>query len=91
MKTFLAIAILVLVLSSSAAAGSPASTERVSVSSAGAQGDRDSFAVGLSADARFVLVNSQATNLVAARTGSDGDRQRSRRASNRVGRAWKEH
>ena len=73
MKTFLAIAILVLVISSSAASGSLASTERVSVSSAGAQGDRDSFAVGLSADARFVLVNSQATNLVPGDTNDRWD------------------
>jgi Tol biopolymer transport system component len=72
-KTFLAVAILVLVLSSSAASGSLASTERVSISGAGAQGDRDSFAVGLSADARFVLVNSLATNLVPGDTNDRWD------------------
>jgi Tol biopolymer transport system component len=73
MKTFLAIATLVLVLSSAAAAGSEPSTVRVSVSSAGAQGDRDSFAVGLSASARFVLVNSMATNLVPGDTNGRWD------------------
>ena len=73
MKTLLAITTLVLVLSSSAAAGSEPSTTRVSVSSAGAQGDRDSFAVGLSGDARFVLVNSLATNLVPGDTNDRWD------------------
>jgi Tol biopolymer transport system component len=72
-KTLLAIATLVLVLSSTAAAGSDASTTRVSVSSSGAQGDRDSFAVGLSANARFVLVNSLATNLVPGDTNDRWD------------------
>ena len=73
MKTFLALAILVLALSSSAAGGSEAATTRVSVSSAGDQGDRDSFGVGLSANARFVLVNSQATNLVPGDTNDRWD------------------
>jgi len=73
MKTFLALSILVLALAGSSAAGSPASTTRVSVSSAGAQGDRDSFAVGLSANARFVVVNSMATNLVPGDTNGRWD------------------
>jgi Tol biopolymer transport system component len=72
-KTFLTIAILALAVSSSAAGSSHASTERVSVSSAGAQGDRDSFAVGLSSNARFVLINSLATNLVPGDTNNRWD------------------
>jgi Tol biopolymer transport system component len=42
-------------------------TERVSVSSSGAQSDHDSFEPGLSDDGRFVVFRSMATNLV------DGD------------------
>jgi Tol biopolymer transport system component len=57
---------------SAAAAGSP-STTRVSVSSAGGQGDRDSFAAGISANGRYVLVNSLATNLVPGDTNDSSD------------------
>jgi Tol biopolymer transport system component len=73
MKILVGLTTLVLALAGSSAAGSPASTTRVSVSSAGAQGDRDSFAVGLSASARFVLVNSMATNLVPGDTNDRWD------------------
>jgi Tol biopolymer transport system component len=41
------------------------STERVSVDSAGVQGDQDSFFPSISADGRFVAFESFATNLVA--------------------------
>ena len=57
---------------SAAAAGGP-STVRVSLSSSGGQGDRDSFAVGISADGRYVLVNSQARNLVPGDTNGRFD------------------
>jgi Tol biopolymer transport system component len=72
-KTLIAIPILVLALASTSAAGSDASTTRVSVTSDGAQGDRDSFAVGLSANGRFVLINSLATNLVPGDTNDRWD------------------
>jgi Tol biopolymer transport system component len=52
-------------------------TERVSVSSSGAQGDGDSFtfvyAPALSADGRFVAFTSNATNLVAGDTNGKPD------------------
>jgi Tol biopolymer transport system component len=57
----------------SAAAASPASTTRVSVSSAGVQGDRDTFAAGISADGRYVLLNSLARNLVPGDTNDRYD------------------
>jgi Tol biopolymer transport system component len=60
-------------LALSASAASPASTTRVSVSSAGAQGDRDSFAAGISADGRYVLFNSLARNLVSGDTNDRDD------------------
>jgi Tol biopolymer transport system component len=57
----------------SAAAASPPSTARVSVSSSAGQGDRDSFAAGISADGRYMLFNSQARNLVAHDTNERWD------------------
>src|SRR5438034_9223166 len=45
-------------------------TTRISVSSGGGQGDRDSFAAGISADGRFVVLNSQATDLVPGDTNN---------------------
>ena len=57
----------------SAAAAGPPSTARVSVSSAGGQGDRDSFAAGVSADGRYILLNSQARNLVPGDTNDRFD------------------
>jgi Tol biopolymer transport system component len=50
-----------------------APTTRVSVSNAGAEGDRDSFAAGISADGRFVVINSLATNLVRGDTNDRYD------------------
>ena len=43
-------------------------TERVSVSSGGAQGNSDSFDPAISADGRFVAFKSGATNLVPGDT-----------------------
>ena len=43
-------------------------TERVSVSSGGVQGDSDSFAPAISANGRFVAFYSGATNLVLGDT-----------------------
>ena len=57
---------------SASAAGTP-STARVSVSSAGGQGDRDSYAAGISADGHYVLINSQARNLVPGDTNGRYD------------------
>ena len=70
MKTTIALASMILLgaLALSAAAASTSSTTRVSVSSGGVQGDRDTFAAGISADGRYVLLNSQARNLVPGDT-----------------------
>jgi Tol biopolymer transport system component len=69
----LAAALVLGTLALSASAASPASTTRVSVSSAGVQGDRDSYAAGISADGRYVLFNSVARNLVAGDTNDRND------------------
>jgi Tol biopolymer transport system component len=60
-------------LALSAAAASPPTTERVSVSSAGAQGDWNTFAAGISANGRYVVLNSQARNLVPRDTNDRWD------------------
>ena len=60
-------------LALSAAAATPPSTARVSVSSAGGQGDRDSYAAGISADGRYALINSQARDLVPGDTNDRWD------------------
>jgi WD40-like Beta Propeller Repeat len=59
--------------STSAAARAVATTTRVSVSGEGQQGDRDSFAVGISGDGRYVVLTSQATNLVVGDTNLTPD------------------
>lgn len=63
-------------------------TERVSVSSTGAQGDRQSFgSVGISDDGRYVAFSSHATNLVAGDTNNHNDvfvRDRSTGTTERV-------
>jgi hypothetical protein len=48
-------------------------TERVSVDSAGVQGDLDSYAPAISADGRFVAFQSDATNLVPGDTNGSVD------------------
>jgi Tol biopolymer transport system component len=73
----------VVILVSVAAAGVPsvaaatptgiARTTLVSVSSTGVQGDLYSYAVAISARGRYVLFNSQATNLVADDTNERSD------------------
>ena len=60
-------------LALSAAAAGPPSTTRVSVSSAGSQADRDSYAAAISADGRYVLLNSIARNLVPGDTNNASD------------------
>jgi Tol biopolymer transport system component len=50
-----------------------APTTRVSVSTAGAQGNHDSFAAGISGNGRFVVINSLATNLVRGDTNGRYD------------------
>ena len=56
-----------------ATSAGPAPTTRVSVSTAGAQGNHDSFAAGISASGRFVVINSLATNLVRGDTNGRYD------------------
>jgi Tol biopolymer transport system component len=48
-------------------------TERVSVSSAGAEGDGDGFFPSISADGRFVTYSSGSDNLVAGDTNKSND------------------
>jgi hypothetical protein len=55
------------------AAWAHGTTERVSVSSGGAQGDSDSFGPAISADGRFVTFDSFATNLVPGDTNGAYD------------------
>ena len=71
MSSFVAAASLVVAADAPSAA--PAAMNRVSVSSAGAQGNRDSFAAGISANARFVVINSLATDLVEGDTNDRWD------------------
>src|SRR5436190_5848928 len=54
-------------------AGVHPKTKRVSVSSAGAQGNDDSFEPAISADGRFVAFSSDATNLVGGDTNGTSD------------------
>lgn len=89
MKKLIALASLILLgaLALSAAAAGPPSTTRVSVSSDGMQGDRDTYAAGVSANGRYVLLNSQATNLVPGDTNDRWDvfvRDRSSGVTTRV-------
>ncbi len=89
MKTFLAFASLVAAgcATASVAVGEPSAranltphptpmkplTTRVSVSSTGRQGNYNSYAVGISANGRYVVFNSDATNLVPGDTNHRGD------------------
>jgi Tol biopolymer transport system component len=58
---------------SPAAAASAATTTLVSISTSGAQGNGYSWAVGISAYGRFVVFNSDATNLVPGDTNTQSD------------------
>jgi Tol biopolymer transport system component len=78
MKRFLTlmsaiVAVASLVAAAGALSAAPAATTRVSVSSKGAQGNRDSFAAGISANGRFAVINSLATNLVKGDTNNRWD------------------
>jgi Tol biopolymer transport system component len=73
MKKLFAATILAASLALPAAAAGPASTTRVSVSTAGVQGDRATYAIGISANGRYVLLTSQATNLVPGDTNERFD------------------
>jgi Tol biopolymer transport system component len=64
---------LAFLLVATASAGPSTATLRVSVSSSGNQADRDAYAVGLSANGRFVLINAQATDLVPGDTNERWD------------------
>jgi Tol biopolymer transport system component len=68
----IAFAMLVLAVTG-ALSGGIAGTTRVSVSGGGVQGDRDTYASGISANGRFVLLSSLATNLVPADTNNRWD------------------
>jgi Tol biopolymer transport system component len=68
-------------------AAGPPTTTRVSVSSDGTQADRPTFTAGVSANGRYVLLNSQATNLVPGDTNERWDvfvRDRSSGVTTRV-------
>jgi WD40-like Beta Propeller Repeat len=60
-------AVLALALATTGLAGS-ATTELVSVSSSGEPGNRNSFSTAVSADGRYVVFTSRASNLVAGDT-----------------------
>ena len=62
-----------LVLVSTAASTTTTRTTRLSVSSSHTEGDRPSFASGISASGRFVAFTSQATNLVPDDTNDRQD------------------
>jgi Tol biopolymer transport system component len=72
-KHLLAATILAGALAIPAAAASPPTTTRVSVSTAGVQADRDSYAAAISADGRYVVINSIARNLVPGDTNDASD------------------
>jgi Tol biopolymer transport system component len=72
-KKLLAATILAGALAIPAAAASPPTTTRVSFSSAGAQADRDTYAAAISADGRYVVLNSIARNLVPGDTNDASD------------------
>jgi len=72
LAAFALLAVLLLALSPHAAAGAPL-TERVSISSAGVQGDGVSSAPSISADGRYVAYSSRATNLVGGDTNGSSD------------------
>ena len=77
MNRLLTLAVPVLVAAALAAAAATSAPTapmlRVSVSSSGAQGNRDSFAAGISANGRFVVINSLATTLVRGDTNGRYD------------------
>src|SRR5919201_521233 len=62
-----------LLSTSGALAPNPTATTRVSVSGSGGQGDHDTYAAGISADGRYVLLSSQARNLVPGDTNDRWD------------------
>jgi Tol biopolymer transport system component len=72
-KHLLAATILAGALALPAAAASPPTTTRVSVSTAGGQADRDTYAAAISADGRYVVLNSIARNLVPGDTNDASD------------------
>jgi len=72
-KKLLAATILAGALAIPAAAASPPTTTRVSVSTVGSQADRDSYAAAISADGRYVVINSIARNLVPGDTNDASD------------------
>src|SRR5437667_53493 len=56
-----------------ASAGTSGTTARVSVSGTGAQADSASWATGFSADGRYTVFHSHATNLVPGDTNGQAD------------------
>jgi Tol biopolymer transport system component len=72
-KKLFAAMILAGALAIPAAASTPPTTTRVSVSTVGSQADRDSYAAAISADGRYVVLNSIARNLVPGDTNDASD------------------
>jgi Tol biopolymer transport system component len=72
-KKLIAAMILAGALAIPAAASTPPTTTRVSVSTVGSQADRDSYAAAISADGRYVVLNSIARNLVPGDTNDASD------------------
>lgn len=87
MKKLLAATILMAAIALPAAAANQPSTTRVSLSSTGVQGDRQTYATGISSNGRYVLLSSQARNLVPGDTNDRWDvfvRDRSTGTTTRV-------
>jgi Tol biopolymer transport system component len=72
-KKLLAATIIAGALAIPAAAAGPPTTMRVSVSSDGTQADRDAYADGISANGRYVVLDSIARNLVPGDTNDEMD------------------
>jgi Tol biopolymer transport system component len=86
-KKLFAATILAGALAIPAAAAGPPTTTRVSVATDGTQADRDTYTAGVSANGHYVLLNSQATNLVPGDTNDRWDvfvRDRSSGVTTRV-------
>jgi hypothetical protein len=78
MRTYLRFALLLVVAAAALVSGartnaSPGTTERVSVDSAGNEGNGHSWGAAISADGRYVAFHSQASNLVIGDTNDGAD------------------
>jgi len=73
MATVLALALLLLAANGWPSLALPGTTERVSVDSAGSQGNKNSWADAISGDGRYVAFHSEASNLVPGDTNDGFD------------------